>query len=140
MNAGDAAMAVAVGLLVAGCVEPARLEHGWTNLDQPASAEVWATSEQAARALLEEIPQAMERVEAVMSARRPDAELSRHLAGRLAGYRKPRRIAYLEALPRTASGKIDRRRAAAEAGPRLRRLDNGRAPGHARAPREETRP
>lgn len=60
---------------------------------------------------------------ALVSAAPPEgAELRRHLGRRLAGYQRPRRIAYLAELPRTASGKVDRRRAAAAAGPRLRRF------------------
>jgi thiamine biosynthesis lipoprotein len=64
-------------LALVGCVEPAHLERAWTALDRPASAEVWATTERAAQALVDEFPQSMERVDATMSAGRPDSELSR---------------------------------------------------------------
>jgi thiamine biosynthesis lipoprotein len=67
------------GLLPAlgGCVEPAHLDRNWTALDRPASAEVWATTERAARMLLNEFPLATERVEATMSVARPESELNR---------------------------------------------------------------
>jgi thiamine biosynthesis lipoprotein len=59
------------------CIEPTRLEGDWTALDRPASAVVWATTEQAARSLLVDFPEAMQRVEATMSLDRPDSELNR---------------------------------------------------------------
>ena len=51
-----------------------------------------------------------------------DEDLVSFLSGRLAAYQRPRRIAYVAELPRLPSGKLDRRRAAAITGPRLRRL------------------
>lgn len=60
-----------------GCVEPVRLERTWTALDRPASAEVWTTTERAARVLLDEFPLATERVEATMSLASPESELNR---------------------------------------------------------------
>ena len=53
-----------------------------------------------------------------------DPALSAALAG-LAGYKHPRAIAWLEALPLLASGKVDRRAVAALAGPRLRGFPGG---------------
>jgi fatty-acyl-CoA synthase len=42
-------------------------------------------------------------------ARLEEAELARHLRARLAGYKVPKRIDFVEELPRTGAGKIDRR-------------------------------
>ena len=53
-----------------------------------------------------------------------DGALAAALGG-LAGYKHPRAIAWLEALPLLASGKVDRRGVAALAGPRLRRFPGG---------------
>ena len=39
------------------------------------------------------------------------------LAGHLAPYKLPRKVSFLEALPRTASGKVDKRRLRDLAGP-----------------------
>jgi O-succinylbenzoic acid--CoA ligase len=49
-----------------------------------------------------------------------DAELERHLRARLAGFKLPRRIAYLPELVRLPSGKVDRERTAERALPGLR--------------------
>ncbi|MEM7357194.1 MAG: AMP-binding protein [Acidobacteriota bacterium] len=51
-----------------------------------------------------------------------DEALTRYLKGCLAPHQRPRRIAYLEALPEITLGKIDRRQAALGAAPRLRPL------------------
>lgn len=51
-----------------------------------------------------------------------DGELIAHLAERLARYKIPRRIAYLDTMPRLPTGKLDRRGAAAAAGDRPREL------------------
>ncbi len=60
---------------------------------------------------------------ALVAARRlGDRELRSFLAARLAPHQRPRRVARLDELPRTALGKPDRARAARLAGPRLRRL------------------
>ncbi len=56
------------------------------------------------------------------SAPPPDAELARFCAERLAPHQRPRRIAWLETLPRTVVGKLDRREAARAAAPHLRDL------------------
>jgi acyl-coenzyme A synthetase/AMP-(fatty) acid ligase len=40
---------------------------------------------------------------------RVEDELRRHLAGRLAGYKQPRDVRFVPAIPRTPSGKILRR-------------------------------
>ena len=69
-------LAASLPVLVA-CVESVRLEGDWTALDRPASARVWATTERAAAALLDEFPRAMERVEATMSTGREGSELNR---------------------------------------------------------------
>lgn len=52
-----------------------------------------------------------------------DGELSSFLAERLAGFKRPRRIAWLSELPQTATGKLDRRRVAELAEPLLRGLN-----------------
>jgi len=63
-------------------------------------------------------------VAAALAAREPpsDGELERHLRERLAPFKVPRRIAYLPELARLPSGKVDRREAAGQARPGLRRL------------------
>ncbi len=57
-----------------------------------------------------------------------DGELLRHLRGRLASHQVPRRIAYVERLPKTDMGKVDRRGCARLAGPRLRLLGRVSSP------------
>jgi acyl-CoA synthetase (AMP-forming)/AMP-acid ligase II len=46
------------------------------------------------------------------AARATDRELAAFCAARLAGFRRPRRIAWIDALPETETGKIDRQAAA----------------------------
>ena len=58
-----------------------------------------------------------------------DRELLSFLAERLAPHRRPRWVAFLDALPATASGKEDRRLAARRAAPHLRPLDRPSRPG-----------
>ncbi len=49
-----------------------------------------------------------------------DSHLASHLDSGLAGYRRPKQIAFLSELPRGATGKVDRRQTARLAKPRLR--------------------
>jgi thiamine biosynthesis lipoprotein len=77
---------VPLAAALAGCAEPASQEGQWTALGHPARAEVWASTERAARELVDAFPEAMERVEAIMSRARPDAELARLNGAAVAGY------------------------------------------------------
>ncbi len=66
------------GLLsLVGCIEPAYVEGGWTALGRSASAELYTVSERDAEALLEQLPEAMRRVESTMSLAQSDSELQR---------------------------------------------------------------
>jgi O-succinylbenzoic acid--CoA ligase len=51
-----------------------------------------------------------------------NAALRQYVASKLASHKRPRRVCYLDALPRTASGKTDRAAAARRAVPELRNL------------------
>ena len=66
--------------------DTAHLEREWEAFGQPASAEVWAVTEQVANGLLDEFPLSMETVEAAMSADDPESELARINATARDGY------------------------------------------------------
>jgi o-succinylbenzoate---CoA ligase len=51
-----------------------------------------------------------------------DGALVELVRGKLAPFKRPRRVCYVQGLPRTAAGKLDRRATARLAGPRLRPL------------------
>lgn len=86
-------------------VEPGEVEHALTSHSQVRHAAVDARVLPAGPTVLV--------AHVVCEAERPSqAELRAHLAARLPDYMVPARIAFLDALPMTATGKIDRRQLA----------------------------
>jgi len=77
---------LAIACLSGVACETVHLEREWESFGQPASAEVWAVSEQVANGLLDEFPLSMNTVELTMSADNPDSELARINATARDGY------------------------------------------------------